>query len=53
MSLKDSQQSGLKDLLHMLNATVIPTKLLQLLEEADLEHGFEHVVSSSYRANLG
>ncbi|GJU91752.1 hypothetical protein Tco_1304175 [Tanacetum coccineum] len=27
--------------------------LWMLLEEADLEHGFEHVVSSSYRANLG
>ncbi|GKG58156.1 hypothetical protein Tco_0589767, partial [Tanacetum coccineum] len=24
-----------------------------LIEEADLEHGLEHVVSSSYRANPG
>ncbi|GJR98282.1 retrovirus-related pol polyprotein from transposon TNT 1-94 [Tanacetum coccineum] len=52
--------SGLKVLFHTLNAIVIPTKLLQvdahgvmLLEEADLEHGLEHAVSSSYRANLG
>ncbi|GKC33596.1 hypothetical protein Tco_1045980 [Tanacetum coccineum] len=28
-------------------------KSWMLLEEADLEHGFKHAVSSSYRANLG
>nr|GEX23000.1 hypothetical protein [Tanacetum cinerariifolium] len=80
--------SGLKALLYMLNATVIPMKLVQvdahgvvlglyldigkhfksglvgyhadnddglelwmLLIEADLNHGLEHVVSSSSRAN--
>ncbi|GKD04908.1 hypothetical protein Tco_1179882 [Tanacetum coccineum] len=50
--------SGLKGLLHMLNATFYESddellKSWMLLEEADLEHGFEHVVSTSYRANPG
>ncbi|GKA38731.1 hypothetical protein Tco_0731282 [Tanacetum coccineum] len=50
--------SGLKGLLHTLKATVIPTKLykmvkfpmmVEVLEEADLEHGLEHAVSSLYQ----
>ncbi|GKB46876.1 hypothetical protein Tco_0897629, partial [Tanacetum coccineum] len=54
--------SGLKGLLHTLNATVIPTKvtiqgdwmlLVEELDVGDSEHGLEHAVSSLYQANPG
>ncbi|GKD90944.1 hypothetical protein Tco_1366451, partial [Tanacetum coccineum] len=52
--------SGLKGLLHTLNATVIPTKLFRMMKkllvmmhEEDLEHCLEHAVSSYHLANPG
>ncbi|GKF67017.1 hypothetical protein Tco_0193534 [Tanacetum coccineum] len=57
--------SGLKGLLHTLNATVIPAKsnairmmkrfpvMMDFAQEEDLEHSLEYAVSSYHRANLG